>query len=68
MTVASQVKQSLATLKSIHATLQKFALQSSDEEAQRVFHETMLETENIIHDLKERIGQLEYEEPQFKGF
>ncbi|MFT4414219.1 DUF1657 domain-containing protein [Fredinandcohnia humi] len=68
MTVASQVKQSLASLKSIHASLQGLALKSIDEKSQRTFHETMLVTEEIIEDLKMRIGKLEKEEPQYEGF
>ncbi|WP_078544026.1 DUF1657 domain-containing protein [Litchfieldia alkalitelluris] len=69
MTVASQVKQNLASLKGIHASLQGLALKSVDEEAQRAFHETetMIVTE-IIKDIKTRVGQLEMEEPQYKGF
>ncbi|EZP78844.1 hypothetical protein H839_03211 [Parageobacillus genomosp. 1] len=67
MTVASQVKQSLASLKSIHAGLQELALVSQDEEAQRTFHEAMMMTEEIIADIKNRIGKLEREEPQYQG-
>jgi hypothetical protein len=67
VTVASQVKQSLATLKSMHAGFQTFALKSQDPTAQRDFHEAMLETEKIMDDLKKRIGELEREEPQYSG-
>jgi hypothetical protein len=67
MTVASQVKQSLASLKSIHAGLRELALVSRDEEAQRTFHEAMMMTEEIIADIKNRIGKLEREEPQYHG-
>lgn len=67
MTVASQVKQSLASLKSIHAGLQELALISQDEQAQRTFHEAMMMTEEIIADIKKRIGKLEWEEPQYHG-
>ncbi|MCL6587271.1 MAG: DUF1657 domain-containing protein [Anoxybacillus sp.] len=67
MTVASQVKQSLASLKSIHASFQQFALTSTDEKAQRAFHEAMLLTEEIIADVKQRLSQLEREEPQYHG-
>ncbi|BDG48356.1 MULTISPECIES: DUF1657 domain-containing protein [Parageobacillus] len=67
MTVASQVKQSLAGLKSIHAGLQELALISQDEKAQRTFHEAMMMTEEIIADIKKRIGKLEWEEPQYHG-
>jgi hypothetical protein len=67
MTVASQVKQSLATLKSMHAGFQTFALKAQDNNAQRDFHEAMLATEGMIEDLKKRIGELEREEPQYGG-
>lgn len=67
MTVASEVKQSLASFKSIHAGLQQLALTSTDEQAQRTFHEAMLVAEDIIADLKQRISQLEWEEPQYQG-
>jgi hypothetical protein len=67
VTIGSQVKQSLASLKSIHAGLQNFALISTDERSQREFHEAMIITEEIIADLKQRIGQLEREEPQYNG-
>jgi hypothetical protein len=68
MTVASQVKQSLASVKSMHASFQSFALTSSDEETKRRFHEAMLMSEEIIDDLIARIGEIEKEEPQYKGF
>jgi Protein of unknown function (DUF1657) len=68
LTVASQVKQTLASLKSIHAGLQNLAITSNDEEAKRVFHENMLISEEIINDVKSRIGELEFEEPEYKGF
>lgn len=67
MTVASQIKQSLASLKSIHAGFQQFALSSRDEQAQRTFHEAMIMTEEIIADVKQRVSQLEREEPQYHG-
>jgi hypothetical protein len=68
LTVASQVKQTLASLKSIHAGLQNLAITSTDEETKRVFHENMLISEEIINDVKSRIGELEFEEPEYKGF
>ncbi|MFD1735359.1 DUF1657 domain-containing protein [Bacillus salitolerans] len=68
MTVASQVKQSLATLESMHAGFQTFALKSQDDVAKRDFHEAMLLTEEMIQDLKKRVGELEREEPQYQGF
>jgi hypothetical protein len=67
MTVASQVKQSLATLKSVHASLKVYAEQSQDQEAKSAFHEADRTTGDIINDLEERLKVLEFEEPQYKG-
>jgi Protein of unknown function (DUF1657) len=67
MTVASNVKQCMVSLKSAQATLSNLAQKSSDEHAKQIFHESMLEVEKTISDLQERIGQLEFEEPQYKG-
>ncbi|MFC4322373.1 DUF1657 domain-containing protein [Litchfieldia salsa] len=68
MTVGSQVKQNLASLKSIQASLQGLALKSVNEQSQQMYHETMIVTEEIIDDIKKRVGELEREEPQYKGF
>ncbi|WP_054860287.1 DUF1657 domain-containing protein [Gracilibacillus sp. JCM 18860] len=68
MTVSSNVKQCLATLKSIEAGLSSLAINSSDEEAKRLFHEQMLVMEEIKQDIMKRIGELEREEEQYKGF
>ncbi|WP_026677816.1 DUF1657 domain-containing protein [Fictibacillus gelatini] len=68
MTVASSVKQCLATLKGIEAGFSEFALKSQSNDAKRIFHDCMMETRGIIADLEKRIGQLELEEPQYKGF
>ena len=68
MTVASQVKQCLASLKGIESTLSTFALETQDEQARHIFHETSLTTRKVIKDIEDRIGELEFQEPQYKGF
>ncbi len=68
MTVASQVKQTLSSLKGVEATLNAFALKSESEEAQKVFRETCLVTRRIVTDIEKRVGELERQEPQYKGF
>jgi bacterioferritin (cytochrome b1) len=67
MTVASQVKQSLATIKSVHASLKIYAEQSQNQEAGPVFNDAVQTTGEIIDDLEERLRILEFEEPQYKG-
>lgn len=68
MTVSSQVKQTLATLKGVQGTLRTYSLQSQNEEEKATYHEALETTNNIIKDLENRLKVLEYEEPQFKGF
>lgn len=67
MTVAAQVKQTLATLKGNQGTLRLYALQTRDEETKLVYNEALEVTTKIISHLEERIQTLEYSEPQYKG-
>lgn len=68
MTVASEVKQCLSSLKGIEANLSSLAIRTQDNESQRTFHETMIIVHEVVIDLKKRIGELEREETQYKGF
>lgn len=68
MTVASQVKQCLATLKGIEATLNTFALETTNEDAREAFRESCLKTRRVVTEIENRVGELEREEPQYKGF
>lgn len=67
MTVASQVKKTLATLKGNQGTLRLYALQTRDEETKLVYNEALESTEKIISDLQKRVQTLEFQEPQYKG-
>ncbi|MFN7252123.1 MAG: DUF1657 domain-containing protein [Anaerobacillus sp.] len=68
MTVGSQVKQCLASLKSIEANLNSLALKTEEKEASQIFHETCLKTRKVIQQMEARVGEIEFEEPQYKGF
>ena len=68
MTVAAQVKQTLAALKGSEATLRIYSTQSQDQATQNVYTEALQTTQEIIHDLEQRLKTLEFEEPQYKGF
>lgn len=68
MTVGSQVKQCLSNVKSIEASLSGLAITSQDEETKRLFHEMMVVMNEVKSDLKLRVGELESEEFQYKGF
>lgn len=68
MTIASEVKQCLANLKGIESSLSNLSTRSQDTETARTLHETMLMIGEIVQDINKRIGELESEEYQYKGF
>lgn len=67
MTVASQVRQTLATLKGSQGTLRIYAALAQDDETRAVFDEAMDITTEIISGLEKRLLVLENQEPQYKG-
>jgi hypothetical protein len=68
MTVSSQVKTAVASLKNVQASFETFALSTQNQEAKTVFTNAAQQTQNIIDQVNPRVGQLEQEEPQYKGF
>lgn len=67
MTVGSQVKQCTSTLKSIEQGLLNLLMRTQGEEVQTIFKDAVYTLKEIIADLEKRVGQLESEEPQYKG-
>jgi hypothetical protein len=67
MTVASQIKQTLASLKGAEATIKTYAIHHPDQVTKGEFLSCEQKMKSIISDLEKRIQQIEYEEPQFKG-
>jgi hypothetical protein len=61
MTLFLQVKQCFVNAKNIHAMLEQYALQATEEESQVVFHEAMMETEEVISELRKQLQELEHE-------
>ncbi|WP_031513942.1 DUF1657 domain-containing protein [Desulfofalx alkaliphila] len=68
MTVATQVKQTLATLKGVCSTLEAFMSFEQDEKTKALLQKNTRRLGAVIDDLEERVKTLEYEEPQYKGF
>ena len=67
MTVASQVKETLASLKGSQGTLRLYAAQTRDEETRLVYDEALETTQDIINDVEKRVQTMELQEPQYKG-
>lgn len=68
MTVGSDVKQCFASLEGVEASLSSLALRTLDDESKRTLHEAMMVVHEVTKDLKKRVGELEGEELQYKGF
>ncbi|WNS45465.1 DUF1657 domain-containing protein [Paenibacillus sp. MMS20-IR301] len=68
MTVASQVKTCVASLKSAQASLEQFAMETQNEEAKTLFTNAAEQTQQIVEQVEGRVTQLEKEEPQYRGF
>ena len=68
MTVDSQLKQTTASLKGVKATLDLYVSQSSTTNDKEIFKRNSIKIQNVIDSLEKRIGTLEFEEPQYKGF
>lgn len=67
MTVGSQVKQCMFTLKGIEQGLLNLSARTQEEKAQTIFNEAANTLNEVIMDLNKRVDQLEIEEPQYKG-
>lgn len=67
MTISGQVKQTLASLKGVRATLENFVLAEKTPETKTVLNRNTLRIDDVIKDLEKRVSILEFEEPQYKG-
>lgn len=68
MTVAAQVKQTVASLKGVRATLDSFASLEKIPETQRLFESNSDRLSDVIDSMEQRVAELELQEPQYKGF
>jgi hypothetical protein len=68
VTIGTQVKTCLASLKSAQASLESFALGTQNQEAKTMFENAAQTTQQICDQVSARVQEIENEEPQFKGF
>jgi len=68
MTVGAQVKQTIASLKGARATLETMASIEENRDARAVLAGSVRRIDQIIKDMEKRVGAIEFEEPQYKGF
>lgn len=67
MTVASQVKQTIASLKGTKATLETFSNVTQEQANRELLTRNTDKLSTIIDNLEQRVKTLEFEEPQYKG-
>lgn len=68
MTVAAQVKQTIASLKGAIATLDTFCTLEENQEVKNLLEKNVKKVGGVIDALEQRVKVLEYEEPQYNGF
>lgn len=66
MTVATQVKQTVASLKGAQANLESFALETQNQQAKQLFQNAAQQTQMIVDTVNARMKEIEAEEPQYK--
>ncbi|WP_075981684.1 DUF1657 domain-containing protein [Bacillus massilinigeriensis] len=65
MTVGSQVKQTIAGLKSAQANFETFALGTENKNAKQLYQQAAQQTQAIIDRVQPRLKEIEQEEPQY---
>ncbi|MEG6615579.1 DUF1657 domain-containing protein [Peptococcaceae bacterium 1198_IL3148] len=68
MTIAAEVKQTMASLKGVQQTLKAFAMLHPEQQSKDILEFNINKIEKVIANIEGRIKQLEYEEPQYRGF
>lgn len=66
MTVISDVKTTLAGLKSAQASFETFALGTENEQAKQLYQDAAKQTQSVLKSLEPRVKQIEQEEFQYK--
>ncbi|MEH7255503.1 DUF1657 domain-containing protein [Neobacillus niacini] len=65
MTVGTQVKQALASLKSAQASFETFALATDNQNAKKLYQDASQQTQTVLDSLEPRLQEIIAEEPQY---
>jgi hypothetical protein len=66
MTVANHLRQAIASLIGVEASLHTFAIQSQDPRARQAYEKGAEDTRQVVFRLKQRLLRIEQEEPQYQ--
>ncbi|MBS4007234.1 MAG: DUF1657 domain-containing protein [Clostridium sp.] len=67
MTIASQLKNTLAGLKGAEATIRLYAEQARHEQSKVAFQEGLVTLSEVVENLAGRLQEIELAEPQYKS-
>lgn len=65
MTVGTQVKTALASLKSAQASFESFALATDNQNAKQLYQQAAQQTQSVLQSLEPRLQEILSEEPQY---
>jgi len=68
MTISGQVKQTIASLSGVEATLVAIISIEPDKKERQLLKQNRAKIESVVKNLEKRVSKLEFEEPQYKGF
>ncbi|TFE19545.1 DUF1657 domain-containing protein [Cohnella luojiensis] len=68
MTISSDLKTAVASLKSAQASFEQFALGTQNQQAKNLYTDLAQSTQQLVDQASTRVQQIENEEPQYKGF
>ncbi|HLR71673.1 MAG TPA: DUF1657 domain-containing protein [Pseudogracilibacillus sp.] len=66
MTVANDVRQAIAGLKSVQASFEQFALQTENQQAKQLYQSAAQQTDQVLQSIQPRMQEIVQEEPQYK--
>lgn len=65
MTVGTQVKTALASLKSAQASFESFALATDNQNAKQIYQQAAQQTQSVLDTVEPRVKEIQAEEPQY---
>ncbi|MDP4084160.1 MAG: DUF1657 domain-containing protein [Bacillota bacterium] len=68
MTVGTQVKQALASLKSAQASFETFALATDNQNAKQLYQQAAQQTQSVLQAIEPRLQEIQAEEPQYNQY
>ena len=66
MTVGLKMQQTLANAESILADLKSYQLETQDQQAKQLFRDLTNQMEQTVNGLKQRLQQIQQQEPQYR--